>query len=232
MPVTSAIIAVNVLVFLAMTVSGVSLGMPKIAELIRWGANFGPLTISTQPWRILSSNYEHIGIIHIALNMWCLWNLGVLAERIFERWTYFLTYTACGLAGSIASLWWHPMGVGAGASGAVFGMAGALISVLYLGNLPVPRSALTATLKSLGSFALYNLIFGQVIHSIDNSAHIGGLVSGLALGAVLGRHVTSPADERNTWRNGVFAVAAIILFCAFYFVRRSLLHAFGAGPGS
>jgi len=112
------------------------------------------------------------------------------------------------------------MGVGAGASGAVFGMAGALISVLYLGSLPVPRSALTATLKSLGSFALYNLIFGQVIPGIDNSAHIGGLVSGLALGAVLGRHVTSPADERNTWRNGVFAVAAVILFCAFYFVLR------------
>jgi rhomboid protease GluP len=201
-------------------------------ELLKWGADFAPLVVTTQPWRMLTSNYVHIGIFHLLVNMWCLWNLGMLAERIFERWTYILTYTVCGLAGSIASLWWHPVGASAGASGAVFGMAGALISALYLGHLPVHPSALKSTLKSLASFAGYNLLFGAVIPGIDNSAHIGGLLTGLGLGATLARHLTSSPDERNTWRNGVFAVAAIILFCAFYFVRRSLLHAFGDGPGS
>lgn len=231
-PVTSAIIGINALVFAGMVLSGVSLGMPQIPQLIKWGADFGPLTLTSQPWRILTSNYVHIGIVHILLNMWCLWNLGALAERVFDRWTYLLTYTVCGLAGSIASLWWHPMGVGAGASGAIFGMAGALISALYLGQLPVPPQALKSTLKSLGSFAGYNLIFGAVVPGIDNSAHLGGLVSGLALGAVLARHLTSPPDERNSWRRWVFIVAGVAMFLAFHFVRRSVLHALNAQSGA
>ena len=232
MPVTSAIIGINVLVFVAMTLSGVSPGMPQVPQLVKWGADFGPLTLTTQPWRILTSNYVHIGIIHIALNMWCLWNLGILAERIFDRWTYFLTYTVCGLSGSLVSLWWHPTGVGAGASGAIFGMAGALISALYLGHLPVPPRALKSTLKSLGSFAGYNLFFGAVVPGIDNSAHLGGLISGLALGAVLARHLTSPPDERNSWRRWVFIMAGVVLLLAFHFVRHSVLRAAGGLPNS
>src|SRR6266581_7162370 len=124
MPVTSAIIGINVLVFVAMGLSGVSAVEPRTADLVKWGANTGVQTLFAQPWRMLTSNYVHIGIVHIALNMWCLWNLGALAERIFDRWTYILGYTACGIAGSIVSLWWHPTAVGAGASGAIFGIAG------------------------------------------------------------------------------------------------------------
>ncbi len=128
---------------------------------------------------MLASNYVHIGIIHIFFNMWCLWNLGRLAERIFDRWTYLLVYTASGIAGSLASLWWHPQGIGAGASGAIFGLAGGLIAVLYLGKLPIAKDALKPTLKSLVMFAAYNLFFG-LVPGIDNAAHLGGLAAGLA----------------------------------------------------
>jgi rhomboid protease GluP len=224
MPVSSAIIAVNAAVFIAMTASGVSPGMPHPLGLIRWGADWGPLTLTTQPWRILTSNYVHAGILHIGLNMWCLWNLGALAERIFDRWTYILTYTACGLAGSIASLRFHPVTPGVGASGAIFGIAGALIAALYLGHLPVPPGALKATLKSLISFAAYNLFFGAVVAFIDNSAHLGGLITGLVLGAALAPRLTSSPDERNSWRRFVFIGATVVLALAFYFVRRSLLR--------
>lgn len=224
MPVTTGIIGVNALVYVAMAVSGVSPFAPTIPDLLKWGANSGVQTLATQPWRILTSNYVHIGLLHIVLNMWCLWNLGALAERIFDRWTYFLTYTTCGLAGSIVSLWWHLLGVGAGASGAIFGLAGALISALYLGHLPVHPQALKSTLKSLLSFAGYNLFFGTVVPGIDNSAHIGGLISGLILGAVLAGHLTSPPDERNSWRSWVFIVAALVLLLAFEFVRHAALH--------
>src|SRR6266536_2287366 len=184
MPVTSAIIAVNVLVFIAMTLSGVSPGMPDVSQLIKWGADFGPLTVTAQPWRILTSNYVHIGIVHILLNMWCLWNLG------------------------------------------------ALVSALYHGNLPVAPSALKYTLRSLGSFAGYNLFFGAVVPGIDNSAHLGGLISGLALGAVLARHLTSPPDERNSWRRWVFIVAGAVLLLVFHFVRRSVLHGLNGQTGT
>lgn len=225
MPVTSAIIGANVLVFVGMTVSGASPVSPETSDLVKWGANTGLQTLISQPWRMWTSNYVHIGIIHIALNMWCLWSLGVLAERVFDRWTYFLTYTCCGIAGSLASLGLHPTRFGAGASGAIFGMAGALIAALYLGHLPVPPRALKSTLKSLILFAAYNLFFGAVVPAIDNSAHIGGLVCGLILGAVLAPHLTSPRDERNSWRSCVFLVSGLVLLAIFFLIRRSVMHA-------
>lgn len=218
-PVTTAIIAVNALVFLAMTFTGASPIEPNIPNLIKWGANDGLLTLVTQPWRMLTSNYVHIGIIHIALNMWCLWSLGVLAEKVFDRWTYFLVYTFCGITGSLVSIVLHPIRVGAGASGAIFGMAGALISALYLGHLPIHPSALKSTLKSLLSFAGYNLFFGAVVPAIDNSAHIGGLVCGLAMGAALAPHLTSPAEERSTWNRSIFILAALLFAAAYYLAR-------------
>jgi len=218
-PVTTTVIAINALVFLAMAFTGSSPSEPNIPDLIKWGANDGLATLLAQPWRMLASNYVHIGILHIALNMWCLWNLGILAEQIFDRWTYFLVYTFCGITGSLVSIVLHPIRVGAGASGAIFGMAGALISALYLGHLPIHPSALKSTLKSLLSFAGYNLFFGAVVPAIDNSAHIGGLVCGLAMGAALAPHLTSPPDERSAWNRWIFILAALLFAAAYYLAR-------------
>ncbi len=220
-PVTTALVGINAAVFVLMLLAGVPLENPTIAQLIKWGANWGPLSLGTQPWRILTSNYLHIGIVHIGLNMWCLWYLGILAERVFDRWTYVLTYTACGIAGSLASLWWHPLVIGAGASGAIFGLAGALITALYLGKLPIPKEAMRGTMKSLVAFAGYNLLFGAVGANIDNSAHIGGLLAGLALGAALARHLTDSAEVRARWNWGVFIATAVILFMLFGSLRHT-----------
>jgi rhomboid protease GluP len=186
-PITTTLVGMNVAVFTVMALTGISPTAPTSVQLLKWGANWGPLSLGAEPWRILASNYIHGGIIHIALNMWCLWNLGFLAERVFDPWTYVLTYTFCGLAGSLASLWWHPLAVGVGASGAIFGLAGALIAALYLGHLPISKQAIQGTLKSLLTFAGYNLFFGAVAQGIDNSAHIGGLLAGLALGGGAGK---------------------------------------------
>lgn len=185
--VTRVLVGLNVLFFVAMTLTGVSPLSPTPEDLLRWGGNLGPLSLGAQPWRLLISNYLHVGIIHIGFNMWCLWNLGFLAERIYRPRTYVLVYTICGLAGSVASAWRHPYVVGVGASGAIFGLAGALISTLSLGRFSVPPEAVRATRRSLISFAGYNLLFGAVVPGIDNTAHVGGLVAGLALGAYLSR---------------------------------------------
>jgi rhomboid protease GluP len=216
---TQGIVGINVLVFLGMVLSGVSLASPTRLQLVTWGANFAPLSLGAQPWRMLASNYVHIGIIHIFFNMWCLWNLGRLAESIFDRWTYLLVYTASGIAGSLASLWWHPQGIGAGASGAIFGLAGGLIAVLYLGHLPFAKEALKPTLRSLVMFAAYNLFFG-LVPGIDNAAHLGGLAAGLGLGAVLARGVTQPPDVRARRRNYVVVGTAALLFAGYSYVKQ------------
>ena len=218
-PITTTLVGMNVAVYLAMVLTGVSPVEPSIPQLLKWGANWGPLSLGPEPWRILASTYVHGGIIHIALNMWCLWNLGFLAERVFDPWTYVFTYTCCGLAGSISSLWWHPMAVGVGASGAIFGLAGALIAALHFGHLPISKEAIRGTLKSLVAFAGYNLFFGAVVPGIDNSAHIGGLLAGLVLGAVLAKHLTAPPEIRDGWRRGVFVAAAVVLFLAYEMVK-------------
>ena len=220
---TQLIVGANVLVFVAMVATGVSPISPTLKQLVTWGANFAPLSLGPQPWRVLASNYVHIGLIHIFFNMWCLWNLGRLAERIFDRWTYMLIYTASGIGGSLASLWWHPRGIGAGASGAIFGLAGGLIAVLYLGNLPISKEALKPTLKSLISFAAYNLFFG-LVPGIDNAAHLGGLATGLGLGAVLARSFSEPPESRARWRNYATVATALLLFAGYSLIKQRATH--------
>jgi rhomboid protease GluP len=217
--VTTVLVGINVAVFVMMALSGVSILEPNLQQLLKWGANWGPLSLGSQPWRVLASNYEHIGIIHIFFNMWCLLNLGALAERVFDRWTYILIYTASGLAGSLASLWWHPMVYGAGASGAIFGLAGALLAALYLGKLPIPRQALKSTMKSLLMFAAYNLFFG-LAGGIDNAAHVGGLVGGATLGAFFSGHLTATPEERQQWRTYAIVGTTIIFLIAFEMLKK------------
>lgn len=220
---THIIVGINVAVFIGMVLAGASPLNPSREQLLRWGANWGPLSLGAQPWRMLTSNYVHIGIIHLAFNMWCLWNLGQLAERILGRLNYVILYTFCGLAGSLASLWWHPMSVGAGASGAIFGLAGAAIAVFYLGHLPIAKVAMQGTMRSLLIFVGYNLFFG-LSPGIDNSAHIGGLVAGLAMGAALSKHIIVPPEDRRTWARFTWIAMAVVLFLAMGAIRRQYPH--------
>lgn len=217
-PVTTALLVVNTLVFVAMAAAGRSLSEPPSSLLLKWGANWGPLSLDGQPWRILTSNYVHIGIPHFAFNMWALWQLGWLTERIFGGWTYLLTYTACGIAGGLASLWWHPLVVGAGASGAIFGLVGALISALYLGRLPLPEAARKGLLKNLLIVVAVNLFLGASSHGIDNAAHLGGLAMGLGLGAALAHGLTNP-ERRQEYERLIFTAAALLLVGFGSFVR-------------
>ncbi len=227
-PVTVGIIAVNVAVYLAMCFAGASPLRPTPEQILKFGANYGPLSLSTQPWRILTCTFVHIGLLHIGFNMWCLWNLGALAERIFGRWTFLLLYLLSGIGGGILSLYWHPIVPGAGASGAIFGVAGALIAALYLGKLPIPPLALKSTLKSVVSFAIYNLIFGAVFPGIDNWAHLGGLLTGLLIGALLSRSIARRGEAYTSAQRLAFPLMAVLLFAGFRGVQKAnafILHA-------
>jgi len=219
-PVTKTLIGLNVAVFAAMVLSGVSFLDPQVQQLVIWGADFGPYTLNDQWWRVLSSMFVHAGIIHIGLNMWCLWNLGPMAEKIFGRASFLVLYLLTGLGSSLTSLWFHPQIVSVGASGAIFGVAGALISALKLGRLPFPAIAVRSSMRSLIAFAGYNLLFGGIVPFIDNSAHIGGLVTGLAVGALLSPTLMDDAEALGNSRRTVFTLFAVLLSVAFYFLRK------------
>ncbi len=180
-PVTLVIFGINIAVFLGMALAGVSITDPTSQELLHWGANYGQWTLSGDWWRLVSSMFLHIGVIHIALNMWCLWSLGMLCESLYGPWTFAAVYLICGVGGSLASIAWHPYGVSAGASGAIFGIAGALIASLKFGEFSLPRSLVSSQLSSLVGFLAYSLIFGAISGRTDNAAHAGGLVTGLVL---------------------------------------------------
>ncbi len=221
--VTTALLAINLIVFLAMVFSGVSPIQPKGDDLARWGANYGPWSIYLQSWRLITANFLHIGFLHIAFNMWCLWDLGGLAERIFGGWVLFWIYITCGVSGYLVSIWWNPRVVNAGASAAVFGIAGALIAALHFGKLPFPRHAVQAILKSLLTFAGYNLLFGFMISFISNSAHIGGLLMGLGLGTLLAGSLTAPSPKRQLWQLMALVVAIAVLGAGFLYLRSTLI---------
>jgi rhomboid protease GluP len=165
--------------------------------------------------------FVHFGFVHLGLNMWCLWNLGRAAEQLLGRFSYLLGYFASGIFGSIASVYWHPQVAGAGASGAIFGLAGVLVSFVYLKKTPSHIQINSKMLGSLGTFIAYNLLFGAAIPGISNAAHIGGLVMGFAVGAVL---PSASADEssRRTRLSIVITLAAIVLIISAAAVKHLL----------
>lgn len=215
--VTQLFVAMNALVFIAMAISGVSAFQPTSPELIRWGANYGPLTLGGQPWRLLSNIFLHIGIVHIALNMWCLWSLGELAESLYGHVTFAFVYLTTGIAASIASVWWRPGGVSAGASGAIFGIAGALVASYYLGDFSLPQDVVKTYLRRVVKFSAYNLVIGAMSGHIDNAAHIGGLVCGLALGAVIAR--IAPERENWTGRIAIYALGLVLVATPIFWLK-------------
>jgi rhomboid protease GluP len=207
---TQVIFGANVMVFLAMVIaSGPSLDFTnKVMDV--FGANFGPYTLSGQWWRLLTYMFLHGGLMHIAFNMWCLWDLGRLCESLYGRWTFAAIYLLTGISGGLASVAWNPEVLSVGASGAIFGLAGALLASFYLGEFSVPKIAIQGTLRSLLFFVGFNVLFGAMVPGIDNACHVGGLVSGLILGALIARVAPGRDAARRVSVLGVVALAVVV----------------------
>jgi rhomboid protease GluP len=201
---THILFGINLVMFLAMAPDTLTItGFPEKLS-IRWGANFAPYTLSGEWWRLVTYMFLHANLLHIGFNMWCLWDLGALCESLYGPWTYGAIYFTSGIGGALASLFWNRSPLTIGASGAIFGLAGALIASFKLGEFSVPRSALSGTLRSLMIFVGFNLIFGATMPGIDNACHIGGLITGLIVGALIA--VLAPQSGQALRRVGVFAV--------------------------
>jgi rhomboid protease GluP len=235
---TYLLVGVNCAVFLAMTLSGINPVDPSPEKLYLWGADHaGAVLLGGQWWRILTAMFVHVGILHLATNMWCLWNLALLAEPLMGSFGVIAVYILTGAAGNLLSTavnWGFPMRdpagsvifpVGAGASGAVFGIAGALIVLLKSPRLPVPALELKRLRRSVIYFAVINLVIGGGISfgshftgiHIDNMAHIGGFSSGLLFAVPMVPRIGSPRDEFDErLRLAIGIIAGILVLFGFY----------------
>lgn len=214
---TPAIVSANLLVFAAMIATGVHLFAPTVQSVAEWGANFGPKTMNGQWWRLVTCMFLHYGILHLGLNMWVLWDLGGLVERLVGNFGFIVLYFVSGIAGSMASLAWNPLVVSAGASGAVFGVAGALLGLIAFRRDTVPAEVLKHLRNSMVAFLAYNVFYGIAAPGIDMAAHVGGLAAGFVCGLLLSQPLSVEMIARRRLRNAaMLAAGAIVLPIAVF----------------
>jgi rhomboid protease GluP len=182
----------------------------RAEEYLRFGANFAPLTTGGEWRRLFTCTFIHFGIVHLAFNMWALWDSGRLTERLFGNAWFAALYVFAGLCGSSASMFWNQEVISGGASGAVFGVFGALLAYMTVERGSIPPATLNHLRVSTSIFVVYSLFYGFVQSGIDNAAHVGGLAGGFIMGLVLAR----PLDETGRGRGRLRRLALAVLLAA------------------
>lgn len=187
-PVTVFLITLCVLVAVIQAMLGVNIENPSTQDIIKFGANFLPLTFQ-EPYRLVSAGFVHIGFIHLLFNMFALFGFGRICEAIIGRWWFLMVFLSAVVAGNLASLVsaWHGyqttgnFAVSAGASGGIMGI-GTVLLILALSKHP---KSIYLNQKNLIIVMSINLLLGFVIPFIDNAAHLGGAFCGLVFALVL-----------------------------------------------
>ena len=217
-PVTAGLIAVNIVVYAAMLVSDGFTGIMHFngQELIRWGGNFEPLVVNGDYWRLLTSCFIHGDFMHIAFNMWALLNLSQLCERLFGRWQTVAIYLLTGAGGALLSIASSPGRLSVGASGAIFGIGGAVLAGVKFGTVSIPEGHKRSIVSSLIFFVGVNFMLGMSGFNlggaaIDNMAHIGGFVSGLIIGLPLGTSLGSSSSRTQLFHMLTTVGTAVLL---------------------
>lgn|GEM_PF-853964 len=214
---------INVAVFVVLVANGVSARMPAPQDLLRWGANHWTRSLDDEPWRLLTAGFLHYGFVHLAVNCLALVQLR-FAEQVLGRSGWLVTYLVAIVAGCLLSSARHDGGVGAGASGGVFGLLGAVLAITIA---PPARTGLPDELRrSLRSGMLQTLALNAFIAfsipNLDHWAHGGGLLAGFCIGIAI---VRPPDDEhaRGRLRRALVAVgvSVAVLGTAYAVVRPS-----------
>jgi rhomboid protease GluP len=212
---TLAIIGINFVIYIGMLLTGVHFLNPDIPSLLKWGANLGSATTSGQWWRLFTCTFLHIGIIHILFNMYVLWDIGRFMERLIGSPGFAVVYFLSGLSGSVASMWWNPHIVSAGASGAIFGLYGCLIGYLLAGSHDIPVDVAKKLRTNALMFIGFNLIWGLTHRGIDMAGHLGGLMGGLVCGFAIAKGLQSGGISAKSRINlRVLAIGLMIVSLA------------------
>lgn len=200
--VTYIFIAICIIMFI------LTRGSTDINTLLKYGANNAYLTKSGEYYRLLSSMFIHIGLLHLLFNMYALYIIGPQVESFYGKFKYFLIYILSGVSGSILSITFSSNTVSAGASGAIFGLMGAL---LYFGFFY--RNYLGSVIKSqIVPIIILNLVIGFSTSGIDNAAHIGGLIGGILTSLALG---VTDKTRKSDKINGLIVLALYFAFIIY-----------------
>lgn len=208
-PATTVLLGINIAVMVGMILTGGIGGAFSGRDPISyWGANIGVLTLTGEYWRLITAGFIHAGFLHIAFNMWCLWSLGQLSEKLFGSLITIGVYLLTGVGGALLSIYVHPGRSEVGASGAIFGLVGAVLSGVKFGTVSVPSWQKRSITGSLIFFAGFNLYLGAAMPGVDNWCHIGGFISGLLFGVPL---ATANASGKKTMEWMTILLAALVL---------------------
>jgi rhomboid protease GluP len=230
-PTTLTFILVNVVGYLVQVAKGVHWLEPANLDLMDWGANVSPLTLYGESWRLLSSMFLHGGVVHLLMNMYMLLVMGMLLERRFGSVRTFAVYMTAGVMGSLLSVWWNSvhmvsstsfvMGyafsttglrvvVSVGASGAVMGLAGALLVTAMRRHADEKQPA--ELFKPLAQVVGLNIVLGFVLSGVDQAAHIGGVLAGCLAGGLL----LAESSRRLSRLRGAGTVVVVVAGIAAY----------------
>lgn len=190
-PVTALLVAINFAMFGVLLVTD---GPNDTTNLYRWGAKFGPAIQNGDWFRLFTPIVLHAGWMHLAANTFALVIFGPRLEHDFGWFAFLATYLVSGVCGVAASYLVSPA-LSVGASGAIFGIVGAY-GIFLLRNRKEFGVSVNPVLTNLAIVLVINIIFGLLIPGIDQGAHVGGLIAGVAIGWVLspGRVVTIEDD--------------------------------------
>ena len=210
-PGTYVLVAANVAMFAAVAIAAGSIRPFSPRDLVWWGAGFGPRTTNGEWWRLLTATVLHAHPLHLIFNMIALLMVGPIAERLVGRRAFVAFYIACGLAGSAAGLWAHPLRVAVGASGAILGMYGMLVGLMVEHRpsatrhaladgapAPIHRAQLQIFLHETIGVIVCTIVSSWWIPNVDNAGHLGGLAAGFVIGWMAGQDIewTTPRPRQ------------------------------------
>lgn len=178
-PASAGLLGLIAAVFLAMESHG---GSQRVLTLVQFGALVRPLVAAGEHWRLVTALFVHIGWWHVLVNGYALYQLGPLCENFFGSARVLAIFLACGIGGSVASASYHEGGLSAGASGAIFGLVGLLVTMALRQRTLLHLQLRRSLLRSLLPVLVVNLALGFLVPEIDNMAHLGGLCTGAVLG--------------------------------------------------
>ena len=193
-------IAINLFIYLLPLIIGVNVVNMSSEFLLNIGAMYGPaVVLNGEIWRLFTAMFLHGGLEHVAMNMLSLWFVGRVVENWFDKVSYLIIYLVSGVMGGLVSIYIHPVTVGIGASGAIFGIFGAMAGAVIV-HKDVMGEQFKNFIQQFGFILLLNFIIGVVFESVDMSAHIAGLVAGMVGGAIVAKN-----------RNGIWLYLVIAM---------------------